>query len=106
MDLCTLWEHTALGSCWENTQVITLSLTWLSCPVSLRRAFTGGDLVQVCSSTMLSAAAASHGKAQLHPGWWAVRADLPEVAGLATFLLTSAFLLPRVPGAVVIAAPG
>lgn len=55
---------------------------------------------------MLSAAAASHGKAQLHPGWWAVRADLPEVAGLATFLLTSAFLLPRVPGAVVIAAPG
>lgn len=55
---------------------------------------------------MLSAAAASHGKAQLHPGWWAVRADLPEVAGLATFLLTSAFLLPRVPGAVVITVPG
>lgn len=98
MDLCTLWEHTALESCWENTRAIMLSLTWLSCPVSLKRASTGGDLVWVCSSTMLSGAAASHGKTQLHPAWWAARADLPEIAGLATFLLTSAFLLPRLPG--------
>jgi len=53
---------------------------------------------------MLLAAAASWGSAQLHRGRWVGRAELPEVAGVATFLLTSAFLLPRLSGTVVTAA--
>lgn len=94
MDLSAFQGHSA-GTTQANTRVVMLPVTTAELP-SLSRGATywWGP----CSGWLWHEAWGSAGFLGLSPAGWAARAALSGAAGLATFLLTSAFLLPGCQG--------